>query len=407
MSRRTLSHFDRSSPGPRSRALPAVPMVNPAASNPHSSSLAAISDYTLRPSFIDCWTISGYQKSHISALERSPSGTWLLAASEDSTVLFLDFRSGWTIAKLTLDNSNGRFEILCAIWCSDTILLVGGSNGMIYILEFQPQNDSNPISLREILSPMPDPVKRLALDASQTYLAVAYGTQVAIYHRAAAAGFDSWTFHDRIPKPFDGEGALVHTMVFFGPAPCSLLVAYSAAGISIWRSPQRVRHFDAERVPNVCRVGDVSLSADEHFIAMTTLDQAVVTYPMSHDGPCVEEMHVYEFPEKSRESPALPVALTPSNLVLSGTAVGDVAVVYPNAALAFSLHQGKNHVIRAIATYCELIAVASSGPSGILIKCYMTQTHGDGGDYLMGAWSCSYDDACDPHGRVDGWEGWP
>ncbi|KAG8735076.1 hypothetical protein FRC10_011012 [Ceratobasidium sp. 414] len=163
---------------------------------------------------------------------------------------------------------------------------------MIYILELQPQNDSNPISLREILGPMQDPVKRLALDVSQTYLAVAYGTQVAIYQR-------------------------------FGDLHSESAISMQSAFPTFVES---------------CS-GDVSLSADERFIAMTTLDQSVVTYPMSHDGPSIEEINIYEFPEKSRESPTLPVALTPSNLVLSGTAVGDVAVVYPNAALAFSLHQ--------------------------------------------------------------------
>ncbi|KAG8781305.1 hypothetical protein FRC12_022009 [Ceratobasidium sp. 428] len=343
MSRRTLSRFGRHSPEPyTSRAL--IPDVLVA--NPHNSSLANMSDYTLRPSFIDCWTTSGHQKSHISALERSPSGTWLLAASEDSTVLFLDFRSGWAVTKLTLDGPRGTFEVLCAIWCSETIILTGGSNGLMYIMEFQPQNDSNPVSLRSILSPMPDQIKCLALDASQTYLAVAYGTQVAIYQRAAGTGFDSWSFLDRIAKPYDGEEALVHAILFFGHTPCSLLVGYSGAGMTIWRSPQRFVYYDAGRVPNICRIGDFALSATESFIAMTTLDQSVVTYPMTYEGPSLDEINVYDYPEKSRESPALPVALTSSNLVLSGTAVGDVVVLYPNGALAFTLHQGM------IAAFC-------------------------------------------------------
>ncbi|KAG8711323.1 hypothetical protein FRC09_020657 [Ceratobasidium sp. 395] len=376
MSRRTLSRFGRYSPEPYAptRALISdVPVANP-----HNSSLANMSDYTLRPSFIDCWTTSGHQKSHISALERSPSGTWLLSASEDATVLFLDFRSGWVVTKLTLDGPRGRFEVLCAVWCSETIIITGGSNGLIYILEFQPQNDSNPISLRSILSPMPDQIKCLAVDASQTYLAVAYGTQVAIYQRAAGTGFDSWSFLDRIAKPYDGEEALVHAILFFGQTPCSLLVGYSGAGMTIWRSPQRFVYYDANRVPNICRIGDFALSGTESFIAMTTLDQSAVTYPMTYDGPSLEEINIYDYPDKSRESPALPIAITSSNLILSGTAVGDVSVLYPNGALAFSLHQGKNHVIRAITTYGDFIAVASSGPSGILIKCYMTQTRGDG-----------------------------
>ncbi|KAG8724184.1 hypothetical protein FRC09_020916 [Ceratobasidium sp. 395] len=317
---------------------------------------AHMADFSHRPAFIDCWTISGHQTSHIAALEGSPSGKWILAASEDYTVLFIEFLTGWVVAKLTLDNPIGRFAILCGTWCSDAIALVGGSNGMMYIMEFQPHNDKHPISLRELLSPMPDQIKCIVLDSSQSYLAVAYGTQVAIYQRAAGAGFDSWTLIDRIAKPCEGEPALVHAVVFFGPMPCSLLVGYAEAGI----------------------VRSLALSRDECFIAIATLDQSVVTYPMSHDGPCIEEMHEYEHSERAPRSPTLPIVLTSSNLLISGTAVGDIPVLYPNVAPAFSLHQGKHHIIRAITTHSNLIAAASTGPNGIMIKCFMTQTQGEG-----------------------------
>lgn len=89
------------------------------------------------PSFVDCWTIAGHQKLHIACLSTSPSGKWLLSSSEDCTVHFIEFQSGWVVAELHLDY---QFSVLCCAWCSDSIVIAGGSNGLLYVLEFQPQN---------------------------------------------------------------------------------------------------------------------------------------------------------------------------------------------------------------------------------------------------------------------------
>ncbi|KAG9118439.1 hypothetical protein FRC07_007052 [Ceratobasidium sp. 392] len=342
----------------RLRQSPSLPNFNALSlasppPNPHNSFM---SDHALRPnSPFACWALQNHQKGHVRALEPSPSGKWLLSAADDATVVFFDFHGGWAVARLTLDNTNGRFEIIAVAWCTEVIVLCGGSNGFIYVMEFKPQNDVHPISLRVILSPMLEQVSSLKLDASQTHLAIAYGTSVAIYSRTSSAGFNSWEFVDRVAKPSGDPQYLVHGICWFGQGSCKLLIGYAAAGMG----------------------GNLSLSGDESFLATTTLEQTVVTFPMSLYGPVLEEANVYEYPKTISKMLVLPVAISSSNFVLCGTAVSDVIVIYPSGVPAYAIKGGSDY-IRAIASFGDLIAVASSGPGEHQLKCYMSQARRDG-----------------------------
>lgn len=77
---------------------------------------------------------------------------------------------------------------------------------------------------------MPDQIRCIDLDPSQTLLAVACGSQVTIYQRPSGAGFDLWMLLDRIARPCEGRGGLVNSAHWFGPTPCSLFVGYAEAG---------------------------------------------------------------------------------------------------------------------------------------------------------------------------------
>ncbi|KAG9105176.1 hypothetical protein FRC07_009538 [Ceratobasidium sp. 392] len=359
----------------------ALSVASLAAPNPHHS---LISDHTLRTSApFDCWTLRDHQKGHVRALEPSPSGEWLLSAADDATVLFINFYGGWAVAKLTLYNTNGRFEILAAVWCSEIIVLCGGSNGFIYFMEFDPQNGLYPISLRVILSPMLEQVSSMKIDASRTLLAIAYGTSVAIYSRDVEAGFDSWEYVDRVAKPSADPQYLVHGIRWFGQAPCKLLVGYVAGGMAVWESPQRM-HFFEKDLANMCTVGAFCLSGDETFLATTTLEQTVVMFPMSHYGPVIEEAVVYKYPKAITKMLVLPVVISASDLVLCGSAVSDVNVVHRSGVPAYVIKGGLDY-IRAIASFGDLIAVASSGAGDYQIKCYMFQARGDAASWARGS----------------------
>ncbi|KAG8783930.1 hypothetical protein FRC12_019203 [Ceratobasidium sp. 428] len=323
----------------------ALSVASFAAPNPHHSLIA---DHTLRTSApFDCWTLRDHQKGHVRALEPSPSGEWLLSAADDATVLFINFYGGWAVAKLTLYNTNGRFEILAAVWCLEIIVLCGGSNGFIYFME---------------------------LDT--------YGTSVAIYSRDVDAGFDSWEYVDRVAKPSAEPQYLVHGIRWFGQAPCKLLVGYVAGGMAVWESPQRI-HFFEKNLANMCTIGDFCLSGDEAFLAATTLEQTVVIFPMSHYGPVFEEATVYQYPKAISKMLVLPVVISASDLILCGSAVSDVNVVHKSGTTAYVMKGGLDYV-RAIASFGDLIAVASSGAGDYQIKCYMFQTRGDAASWARG-----------------------
>ncbi|KAG8731136.1 hypothetical protein FRC10_002012 [Ceratobasidium sp. 414] len=197
-------------------------------------------------------------------------------------------------------------------------------------------------------------VRSMKVDASWTHLAIAYGTSVAIHQCAAGTGFDSWDFVDRVTKPSGEPEYLIHGLCWFRQTPCKLLIGYVEAGMGIWESPQQV-HFLEKDLPNTCSIRDFSLSGDESFLAVMTLEQTVVTYPMSHYGPILEEANIYEYPKTTSKMLVLPVMISSSNLVLCGTVVSEVNVVYPSRVPAYVMKGGLDYV-RAIALRLGLAA---------------------------------------------------
>jgi hypothetical protein len=86
-------------------------------------------------SFIESWSILDQQLPHITSLEISPAGIWLVSASEDGTVLFIEAGSGYAMGTLDLGDC---FHILSTIWHSNLAFFAGGSNGVVYDVTFNP-----------------------------------------------------------------------------------------------------------------------------------------------------------------------------------------------------------------------------------------------------------------------------
>lgn len=80
-------------------------------------------------SFVESWSIKDEQEPHITCLDVSLRGTWLLSASEDKSVLFINTSLGYVATILDLESC---FHVLCCVWTSDRSLFVGGSNGVVY-----------------------------------------------------------------------------------------------------------------------------------------------------------------------------------------------------------------------------------------------------------------------------------
>lgn len=77
--------------------------------------------------------MSPTRSSLLTCISISTSGKWLAAAFVDSSLLFLDFRTGRTMGSISFDS---RFNVLSAAWRSDKILLVGCSNGLLFHVDF-------------------------------------------------------------------------------------------------------------------------------------------------------------------------------------------------------------------------------------------------------------------------------
>lgn len=80
-------------------------------------------------SFVESWSVLDKQLPHIECLEVSKTGVWLLSASEDHTLLFIQAKTGRVAGSLDLEKC---FRVLCCIWTSDQALFAGGTNGVVY-----------------------------------------------------------------------------------------------------------------------------------------------------------------------------------------------------------------------------------------------------------------------------------
>jgi WD40 repeat protein len=92
--------------------------------------------------FRDTWTITDRQKGLLTCTSISPSGVWLASGSQDGAIIFVDHKAGTLVGVLDLES---KFYATTAIWRSDTVLVFGCSNGVVYHLDFEHKVD--PITL--------------------------------------------------------------------------------------------------------------------------------------------------------------------------------------------------------------------------------------------------------------------
>ncbi|CAE6387498.1 hypothetical protein BN14_10903 [Rhizoctonia solani AG-1 IB] len=87
-------------------------------------------------------------------------------------------------------------------------------------------------------------------------------------------------------------------------------------------------------------IGSATIPPSEQFIAIATLDNSLVTYSLREGGPDVETHFEVNSREVINYRPVLPIVSTSSELILKGTAVGDIDVLDPRTNSTASLHHG-------------------------------------------------------------------
>ncbi|KAG8793277.1 hypothetical protein FRC12_003282 [Ceratobasidium sp. 428] len=321
-------------------------------------------------SFVESWEISNQQSPHITCIETSALGQWLMSASEDGTVFFADVDSGLPVG--IIDFGDHMF-VLCASWRAGSTLLIGCTNGVLYELLINPKNTLHPASMYPLLGPLPQQIISLAIDSSglHTLLAVGYGSRTAIYAHTPPG--HEWNKVEDIEGPSDDKSSLVNSLFFFGETERKLFIGYAEEGWSIWRygNNTETQHFSPMHFPAICRIGQARLSPDHQSVSISTLDQSIATYKMSDRGPIPETMKAFPLQVPVSASPILPVAHTSTDLILGGTGAGDVPIVRSRHAAVPRLHQGDGHLIRAITPYGSSIIVGSTGPKNeVILKCF-------------------------------------
>ncbi|KAG9079398.1 hypothetical protein FS749_008554 [Ceratobasidium sp. UAMH 11750] len=174
------------------------------------------------------WAVAGTQKGLLTCVSISPGALWIASGSQDSTLLFVNFKSGAPVGVLDFESN---FHAMSTAWRSDNELVVGCSNGMVYHIDYNPESAS-PITVRSLLNPMPHPVRELVLDDFRGILGVGCGSDVYVYARSENSSKETWSCIDHIPEPCRGPPGLVTGLSFFGShlTHRSLLITHAMAG---------------------------------------------------------------------------------------------------------------------------------------------------------------------------------
>ncbi|KAG9122360.1 hypothetical protein FRC07_001308, partial [Ceratobasidium sp. 392] len=343
---------------------------------PDSIAPATTPSGTLNQRFCPLWTLrSRFQKSTLSSIDVSTSGTWLASASLDLNMIFIDFKTGQLFGVLDFE---ARYHATSILWASDSRLYVGTSNGRMLSINYHPTSKT-PISICTLpLDPFDAPISALALDPVRNFLAIGSRGNTSMFSRPIAESDDSWDLINHIPAPAEGRAGFVTSLGFLGSASAGrqLFIGHAMAGFCMWHAPHDYQRtpFSADR--SVCTIGSAAFSADGRFIAIATLDHLVVIYPMSQHGPVINQRRVLQNQEQAGSRPIIPIVLAANSLILKGSTSGRVPILDLQSGLLAPIESGSQEVIRALTTYGDKVIVGLSGAHGQVsqIKCYLDRT---------------------------------
>ncbi|QRV87068.1 transmembrane protein [Ceratobasidium sp. AG-Ba] len=325
--------------------------------------------------FQTSWTISGLQKGLLTCVSISPSGLWIVSTAQDSTVLFANFKSGAPVGILDIGT---RFFVNTIKWRTDSDLYAGCSNGVVYQIDYNPDQIDRPLIVR-IIARMTVPVREIALDNFRGVLAVACGGNVYVLSHSSGDKKE-WAQVDHIPEPCKGPQGVVTGMSFYGShlGYRPLLIGHAMSGWRVWYKPREYRLLSHPVDSDRCTIGHIAISSDESFLAVATLKHSVVTYQLSEEGPILGTKTEVGGQESTEYRHIVPVALTSNNLILRGTTSEGIVYMYdPQIGTSASLTHGSFKAIRALATHGNKFLVGSTDISGDInagctIRCYLS-----------------------------------
>ncbi|KAG9097670.1 hypothetical protein FRC06_007325, partial [Ceratobasidium sp. 370] len=334
--------------------------------SPASSKLAALDDER----FQGVWaTQSRFQRATLTSVSVSTSGLALASASLDSNILFINFQTGQLLGVLDF---KGHFYVTSLLWCTDSLLYAGCSNGVLYAIAYRPAN-KHPIAMQSILNPFDNPITALALDPARNLLVVGSGGDTIIFSRPAH-GAPVWNLVDHVPPPAAGRHGLVTALGFWGSSleGYQLFIGYAKAGFCVWYDPGNYRQTPYGGDVSICSIGSAAISTDGKFVAIATLDHSVVIYPLQRTGLVIDRRQVVQNQEQAGYRPIVPIALMADKLILRGSTSGCIPVMDLHTGPLAPIQGDPGQIIRALTTYDDKVVVGSSDTAGHLsqIKCY-------------------------------------
>ncbi|KAG8679258.1 hypothetical protein FRC08_017100 [Ceratobasidium sp. 394] len=313
----------------------------------------------MNPSFTVSWKIEGQQEGLLTCLAISPKGTRLVVASEDQDLLLVDVSDGRVLVKLDFEK---QFSVLAVLWCSESNVIVGCSNGSLYDVCFKPTNRNCTVTMVAFLTPFNQQIRSLAFDPTRHLLAIGYSNMVALFIQEDPGHqylHSEWKSLEVIKGPCNNESGLVHALLFYptDKGTRNLLIGYAESGWNVWSNVGSVKRIGPD-LHNVRRIGRASLASDKKSIAVSTLDQTIAIYALGEDGPILTSMKEFHYSDSANYSPIVPIALTPGGLTLGGTASGELPVIKgAQDDVSLMRHEEPNHVIRGIAV-CRMLMLA-------------------------------------------------
>ncbi|KAG8778638.1 hypothetical protein FRC12_024883 [Ceratobasidium sp. 428] len=342
-----------------------IPTATPAARNELTSQR-----------FQNVWTVrSNFQRGTICSAAVSPGETAFVSSSLDSTVLFIDIKTGQLFGVL---NFEARFHASSLLWVSESMFYAGCSNGVAFAVGHYP-GTKTPITMRPILQHFNLPIIALALDPIRNFLAVGCGGDTYIFSRPLYGDLEAWELVDHLPSPVEGHEGRLTSLEFYGSSTQhrQLFIGHAKAGFCIWQGPHDYQRTPYEADSNVCTIGDAAISADGSFITIVTLEHWVVVYPMGENGPKTQQQYIVQKEEAGIYRPIVPITLGSHNLAMKGTTSGKVHIIdlTSNGELP-PIWNDIQEVVRSLTACGDKLVVGLSDANGKMskIKCFQDIT---------------------------------
>ncbi|KAG9086382.1 hypothetical protein FS749_003680 [Ceratobasidium sp. UAMH 11750] len=278
----------------------------------------------LHSEYRELFRLQTFQRGRPTAFALSPTGRWICSASDHGDLLVQRSTRGYIYCHVGM----GRLSHVTAItWATDLQIILGCFNGAVYVATLTLNPNENRIKITHLLDDVVSPVRALTYDIDCKLLAPGYRSHVSVWHRSVGETHARpWKMVDIFRTTIGDLPAKVNTLCFFGPH--KYLFLGLDAGAMIWFASGQLTILDTGTRPY--RIGSAALSGDESTMAISTLDQSVIIWPVSPEGPFVSLANEYAL-ESGREwhrfEPCTPVAFTSDLKVACGTLDGMVVIL--------------------------------------------------------------------------------